>query len=217
MACAAAMAAVALAACPPAGAATARVDVVSAPGATTLLLIYQADPGEKNAVSVGIEPDGWYRVHDPGAAIAVGDRCEAASGGDARCFATEVEVRTGDMDDSVGGAAGAAIERISGGDGNDTLDVPAGDPRGGAIVMGGDGNDVVRDGDMDASLLEGDAGADDIAAGAGNDVVDGGPGSDRISGGEGFDTLANRRPDAVTVDLAKHVATAAGGESDDLA
>jgi Ca2+-binding RTX toxin-like protein len=217
IACATAIAAVALAACPPADAATARVDVVSASGATTLLLVYQADPGEKNAVSVGIEPDGWYRVHDPGATIAVGDRCEAASGGDARCFANEVEVRTGDMDDSVGGAAGAAVERISGGDGNDTLDVPAGDPRGGATVMGGDGNDVLRDGEADASLLEGDAGDDDIAAGADNDVVDGGAGSDRISGGEGFDTLANRRPDGVTIDLAQHVATASGGERDELA
>jgi Ca2+-binding RTX toxin-like protein len=212
------MAAVALAQCPPAGAATARVDVVGAGNDTTLLLVYQADPGEKNAVSVGIEPDGWYRVHDPGAAVAVGDRCEAASGGDARCFANEVEVRTGDMDDSAGGLAGAAIERISGGDGNDTLEVPAGDPLGGATVMGGDGNDVLRDGGANNSLLEGGAGDDDIAAGAGNDVVDGGPGSDRISGGEGMDTLANRgRLDGVTIDLAQHVATAQAGERDELA
>jgi Ca2+-binding RTX toxin-like protein len=210
------MAAVALAACPAASAATARVDAVSAGDTTTLLLVYEADAGEKNAVTVGIEPDGWYRIHDPGATIAVGDRCEAASGGDVRCFANEVELRTGDMDDSAGGVAGAAITRISGGPGNDTLDIPAGDS--GARAMGGDGNDVLRDAGTDDSLLEGGAGNDDISAGAGNDVVDGGTGNDRISGGEGVDTLANRgRPDGVSVDLAAHSATAAGGERDELA
>jgi Ca2+-binding RTX toxin-like protein len=209
--------ALALVAAAPAGAATARVDVDTGQYGTTLVLIYQADPGEVNTVNVGIEPDGWYRIHDPGATIAVGTRCEAASGGDARCFANAVEVRTGDMNDTVGGDVGAAIERISGGPGDDTLDLPGRDPIAGATVMGGDGNDTLRDADTNSSLLQGGAGDDVLDGGTGANVLDGGPGSDRISGGEGVDTLANEaRLDGVTVDLAQGYATAAGGERDEL-
>jgi Ca2+-binding RTX toxin-like protein len=200
-------------------AATARVDVVSRyQGNTTLLLIYQADPGETNTVTVGIDPDGWYRVHDPGAAIAVGARCEAAAGGDVRCFANVVEIRTGDMNDSVSAAAGAAIERISGGDGNDTLELPSGDPVPGPTIMGGDGNDVLRTADTSGTLMEGGAGDDQLSGGSRDDLLDGGTGSDRIAGGAGVDTLTNDgRLDGVTVDLAQGVATGAGGERDELA
>jgi hypothetical protein len=200
-------------------AATARVDVVSTyPGSTSLLLIYHADSGETNAVTVGLEPDGWYRVHDPGAAITAGARCEAAAGGDARCFANLVEIRTGDMNDTVSAAAGAAIARISGGDGKDTLELPSGDPVSGPIVMGGEGDDVLRTIDTSGTVMQGGAGADELSGGSRDDLLDGGTGSDRISGGAGIDTLVNDgRPDGVTVDLAQRVATGAAGERDELA
>jgi Ca2+-binding RTX toxin-like protein len=199
-------------------AASARVDAVAGPQATTsLLLVYQADPGESNAVTVSLEPDGWYRVHDPGAAISAGTRCEPASGGDVRCFANSVEVRTGDMNDTVTGADGAAIERISGGAGDDTLEVPKGDPVGRPTVMGGDGNDSLRTFDTGA-VLEGGDGTDQIQGGSGADLLDGGTGSDRISGGDGTDGIENSgRLDGVTVDLAQGYASGANGELDQLA
>ncbi|MEA2412889.1 MAG: hypothetical protein QOC77_3450 [Thermoleophilaceae bacterium] len=215
----AAFAALALIQCGPAVAATARVDVTSPyQGTTSLLLVYQADPGEANAVTAGIDPDGWYRIHDPGAAITVGARCEAAAGGDVRCFANEVEIRTGDMNDTVSAAPGAAIARISGGPGDDTLELPSGDPVPSPSIMGGDGNDVLRTLDSTGTLMEGGAGADELSGGSGPDVLDGGTGSDRISGGAGIDTLANdSRADGVTIDLAQGYATGAGGERDQLA
>jgi Ca2+-binding RTX toxin-like protein len=211
--------ALALVQCAPALAATARVDVASPyQGVTSLLLIYQADPGESNTVTVGIDPDGWYRVHDPGASIAAGARCEAATGGDVRCFANTVEIRTGDMNDSVTAAAGVAIERISGGAGDDTLELPSGDPVPGPSIQGGDGNDVLRTVDTTNTQMEGGPGADELSGGSGPDVLDGGTGSDRISGGGGVDTLANDgRLDGVTVDLAQGYATGADGERDQLA
>ena len=219
MAIAGAALALALVPCAPAVAATARVDVVKVgESGTTLLLIYEADPGETNAVTVGIEPDGWYRVNDPGVAIAAGSRCEPAAGGDVRCFANTVEIRTGDMSDTVAGVAGAAIERIAGGAGDDTLELPSGDPLLGPSIMGGDGDDVLRTVDTNGTLLEGGPGADDLSGGSRTDVLDGGTGSDRIAGGAGVDTLANGgRLDGVTVDLAQGYATGEAGERDELA
>jgi Ca2+-binding RTX toxin-like protein len=207
-----------VASCAPAMGASARVDTVSIdPATTSLLLVYQADPGELNTLTVGLEPDGWYRLHNPGATIAPGARCEPAAGGDVRCFANTVEIRTGDMNDSVSAGAGAAIERISGGDGNDTLDLPSGDPVGLPTLMGGDGDDVLHTVDSAYTAMEGGPGADQLVGGTGADTLDGGTGSDRISGGAGVDTLANAdRPDGVTVDLAQGVSTAAGGERDEL-
>ena len=211
--------ALALIPCSSAIAATARVDVVTSGDATdaSLLLVYQADPGETNAVSVGLEPDGWYRVHDPGATIALGSRCEAAAGGDARCFANKVEIRTDDMNDTVSAAPGVALERISGGDGNDTLELPSGNPISLPTAMGGDGNDVLRAVDANGARLEGGAGDDELFGSPAPDVLDGGAGSDRIDGGAGPDTLSNEgRLDGVTVDLAHGFATGAGGERDEL-
>jgi hypothetical protein len=217
IAAAAAALGLALIACSPAAAATARVDVVTAGDVTTLLLVYQADPGETNAVNVSLEPDGWYRVHDPGAAITAGVRCEPAAGGDARCFANRVEIRTDDMNDTVSAAPGSAIERISGGSGNDTLELPSGNPIYMPSVAGGDGNDVLRAVDAGGARLEGGPGDDELFGSPGIDVLDGGTGSDRIAGGAGPDTLANEgRLDGVTVDLAQGIATGAGGERDEL-
>lgn len=222
--------ALALVWCAPALAATARVDTVN-PGRadSSLELVYQADPGEVNVVNVGLEPDGWYRIHDPGAAIAAGERCEADGDHSVRCFANRVEVRADDMDDDVYGAAGAAIARISGGAGNDALDIPVGDPVPGARLMGGDGNDVLRvaddpgghvlpaAGDAGSGVLDGGSGDDNLVGGPGADVLDGGFGSDRISGGGGSDTLTNAgRPDGVTVDLAQGLASGPDGERDVL-
>jgi Ca2+-binding RTX toxin-like protein len=209
---------IALWACSPALAASARVDTIQSPGGGTgLLLVYEAGAGESNDVTVGREPDGWYRVHDAGASIAPGSRCEPASGGDVRCFANFVEVRTGDMDDHVTAAAGSAVERVSGGDGDDTLELPADNPIRTARATGGDGDDVLRAGATDAALLEGGPGADELDGGSAADTFDGGTGSDRIAGGGGVDGLSNRgRLDGVTVDLAGGFTTGPGGERDEL-
>jgi hypothetical protein len=107
---------------------------------------------------------------------------------------------------------------ISGGGGNDKLDVSAvplnpslkslvlnGDAgndtlfgnNGGDVLNGGDGNDLLDGGDGNDTLsggtgddtLDGGAGNDKLAGGDGNDQLYGGPGNDYLDGGAGNDYL----------------------------
>lgn len=79
---------------------------------------------------------------------------------------------------------GAGDDRISGGDGNDTLRGDGGDD----LLRGGDGSDD----------LAGGAGNDVLEGGDGRDILDGGFGRDRMRGGDGDDIYyVNDRRDQV--------------------
>ena len=72
--------------------------------------------------------------------------------------------------------AEAAIDTISGGDGNDAIN-------------GSDGNDTISGQDGN-DTLDGGSGLDTISGGAGNDTIDGGADNDIITGGDGDDTIS---------------------------
>jgi ELWxxDGT repeat protein len=83
---------------------------------------------------------------------------------------------------------GVAQIRISGGAGNDTIQI---DP---ALTMfvavyGGDGDDAIHAGDGQ-SYLFGESGNDTILGGDGSDCIDGGLGSDSLDGGGGNNLLS---------------------------
>jgi Ca2+-binding RTX toxin-like protein len=78
----------------------------------------------------------------------------------------------------------AVVNRIFGGNDNDTIYGAAGDDilegsGGDDVTLGGDGNDVITDLD----------GADVLKGGDGNDAIDGGPGDDIPMGGNGADFI----------------------------
>lgn len=179
-----------------------------APAATAAVegsaLVYAADPGEHNRLTVEpVEANGVYRLRDdvairPGSGcrsdgnevvcdaagvvlvrIDVGDRDDRAQGPDA--FLVEplrVEMRGGDGDDAL--ASGIYADNLQeGGPGNDTL-------------AAGDSAFVLRGGDGDDRLMSGIDGAGSLDGGAGDDYFE--PQSTRatIAGGPGLDALSYR-------------------------
>ena len=89
--------------------------------------------------------------------------------------------------------AGPGPQNVSGGGGNDTI-------AGGVVdddLLGGDGNDTIDgaggsdevDGGNDDDTITGGAGDDDVYGGNGNDTVNGGAGSDYVEGDLGNDTV----------------------------
>src|SRR5262249_37189831 len=90
-----------------------------------------------------------------------------------------------------GGPATVANTRsitISGGSGNDDLELnEANGPLPGAATAGDDGNHTLVGGSGN-DTLEGAAGNDSLAGGAGNDALEGGGGTDILTGGAGNDT-----------------------------
>jgi Ca2+-binding RTX toxin-like protein len=95
-------------------------------------------------------------------------------------------------DDNLTSTNEAIYCEILGGDGNDTLALSPGLPRG--LIDGGAGNDVIF-GSVNADYLYGGSGNDTIEGGGINDFVDGGSGNDNITahgiifGGSGNDTI----------------------------
>ena len=100
----------------------------------------------------------------------------------------------GDRYTNVEGLEGSDFaDRLSGGNGNDTLRGRDGNDRldtgnGDDTVDGGSGDDTVSTGNGNDTVLGGD-GNDVIEVGNGNDTVDAGGGDDRVDGGNGNDTL----------------------------
>ena len=96
----------------------------------------------------------------------------------------------------------AAVNRISGADGNDRIKGGGGGDfltgnKGFDLIEGGNGNDTVSggtgfdtlDGGEGNDILNGDSGQDTILGGGGNDRLSGGDSDDLLSGGNNADTL----------------------------
>jgi Ca2+-binding RTX toxin-like protein len=175
--------------------------VAHAPGTTRLLFL--ADPGEADRVTL-TSAGATLTVTDPGTAtmIAGGD-CAVVTADTASCPAaeiTELDVSSGDGNDTidnqtgVGGElfgeagndilrGGPAAERLDGGDGVDTLDGGGGDDRLYAA------SPQAPDGSPDGDQLAGGDGNDSIVGSGGADQANGGPGDDTLNGGSGNDVL----------------------------
>ncbi len=117
----------------------------------------------------------------------------------------------GDRYTGVEGLEGSAFaDRLSGGNGDDTLRGLGGDD----VLSTGNGNDTVDGGDGADSIATGNGndtvyggnGNDVIEVGNGNDTVDAGGGNDRLDGGNGNDTLLGGDGDDVI----------SGGNGDDV-
>lgn len=183
-------------------------------------LVFEAAPGERNAITAAPAPDGTWTIVDTGAPLAPGPGCTAPAPGRVRC-ATAVGVLarfvTGDLDDAVTAPGDIRVE-VDAGTGDDVL-------IGAGRLSGGPGRDVV----------EGSPGTDELYGGPGPDVVRGGEGSDSLSGdasagapealladdtldgGEGADFVTyEQRMLPVAVDLADPAPDGSAGERDTL-
>ncbi|MFY1689810.1 M91 family zinc metallopeptidase [Plantactinospora sp. WMMB782] len=101
---------------------------------------------------------------------------------------------------------------IRAGEGNDTVEVPAGTNLS-LTLLGGDGSDKLRGGDGDERIV-GLHGDDTISGGAGNDYASAGSGRDYADGQGGDDLLAGGRGDDVVYGLSGND-NIAGGEGGD--
>lgn len=212
-------------------ASVARIDVFSQYGSTSNTIVYDAGPGERNALTVSSGAPGSVTFHDAGAAVSAGPGCASIDAQTARCTAgalTELggpRVSTGDLDHTVTSTIGesgllgvSAILVVEGGDGDDEL-------RGDGTLRGGSGSDALTGG-MGADTLAGGAGVDILQAGAGDDVLygdsDTGPSgtrdvSDLLDGGPGSDLASYAtRTIPVTVDLLIATGEGSAGERDVL-
>lgn len=95
----------------------------------------------------------------------------------------EVQIRTGDGNDTVVGTSGPDWIAVGGGD--DSVD----GKKARDTVFGGAGNDSLKGGDG-ADVLFGGSGLDRLSGGGNHDSLLGGDGSDTLIGGRGMDTLA---------------------------
>ena len=184
------------------------------------VVLFEADPGERNVVSVQTTDDGRILIRDTGAALTPGDGC-SADGEAVSCTGYMIIVNAGDDDDSLSETTGGfAIQAtLHGDDGDDMLsgDAPnlygdAGDDgitaaRVGQEAMGGDGNDRI-----DAT------GAYSVSGGPGNDHItlhacpDCGTGSASANGGDGADDLfGSEGPDSLEGGAGDDVLRGAGG------
>jgi hypothetical protein len=182
-------------------------------------LLYEAEAGEANALTMATTPEGRVRVTDPGAVVRAEGRCEPVTPHEALCpaaFSGRVEL--GDLDDTAvlafgeadvfahggggddaltGGAAqetldgGPGRDRVLGGGGRDVVAGPAaGEPP--DAVDGGDDLDTIDFGtraDPVTIVLADFAGFEAARGGAGNDTIVGGPGGESLSGGGGDDDV----------------------------
>jgi Ca2+-binding RTX toxin-like protein len=128
-------------------------------------LVYEAAPGDANAISIDQGEDG-FRVSDTVGSIGRGDGC-VASDEDALC--------NGEI----------SYVRVDAGDGSDRVALDVAVP---TEITGGAGDDELVGGTA-ADIVTGDEG-DDVLAGRGDhDVLRGGEGKDHESGGWGADML----------------------------
>lgn len=170
--------------------------------ATVARLRFDAEPGERNAVTIAREGD-VYTVRDAGAAIKAGTGCEQVDAGTVRCGlpGAHIAAALGDGDDALDAPPDAGVT-ADGGPGADRL---TGGGEGDQLV-GGDGADVLLGGEGDDTMWGDDASSIDPAID--DDVLDGGPGRDG--------TAYTGRSAPVAADLRAGVAGQAG-EHDTLA
>jgi Ca2+-binding RTX toxin-like protein len=178
---------------------------------------YVAAPGEANEVTVSSVttpgPPGQAVIHDAGAPITSGEGCTRIDDHTVACSRYAVNVRAGDMDDSVTGA-----DTVEGGVGDDRLTGDASDQ----VLDGEEGNDTLSGGDGEDTLSGGE-GVDVVLGEDGDDTLvddegSGVPGADRLDGGPDWDTVDyGSRDDPVVVRLGGASATAGRtGEGDTL-
>lgn len=196
------------------------------------VVVFRAAPGEQNHVRITENPGGTFTIVDS-VPLTTPD-CDQVDQFTVSCviqYGIGVSAELGDLDDSLVIDA-FWIDRLDGGDGDDTMRVSGGP--GIALVRGGPGDDVLIDRGRRGQHLRGGAGDDRLVSrthdsrlrgAGGNDVIDarrgedavafGGPGADRLfgspsfdelSGGTGHDLLAgNRRRDLLLGGLGNDV------------
>lgn len=224
-----------LAAAPAAGASTVTregsvVAYVGDPGADDVQLYRYVDTRGNSNPNDDIP---YYIVVDQG--INPGSGCIRVSSTTVACRDTDdrrqFSIATGDGDDSVETDGELARGTTDLGSGDDTF---TGRAAGATVdtVHGGDGDDVLKGGGGDDAVL-GDAGRDQVAGESGDDAVDGGAGDDQlefggaamadgaglgaddIRGGPGFDRLSyNDHAGAVRVSLDGQPGDGSDGEGD---
>jgi Ca2+-binding RTX toxin-like protein len=196
-------------------AAQASMVYTSGSGAESVVL-YDADTGESNDLSIELGSDGSFVFSDPGALpddsgsspVRVAGTCTLDPADPtehtARCPGSAVQliIRVSDGADHVAIGAGVAPAgapgdfpvSVEGGDGSDTLTGAAGREMfdggdGPDTVDAGDGNDLVFGAAGDDHLFAGPGDDATVSGGEGADEADGGPGNDALYGGPGDDRL----------------------------
>ena len=174
-------------------AAAATVSTQARPGGTIIELLFVADPGEVNNVTLGAA-GGTVDVTDLGAALTPGTGCTAVTPNHVRCTGVDLATITLENRDDAFSVTAAGYSA----------------PNGFLSVMGGVGDDVLN-GSRSGDALLGELGNDTLSGGGGPDRLAGGDGNDRVDGGDGIDTVSFGAP--VTVSLA---AGEASGEGTDV-
>ena len=198
---------------PAARAATVSVSEETEEEGTAVSFSLSAAGGEANRVTVTTRPPAGERrivvFRDAGAALTVGDGCQAGAAGEVVCRAD-----FGDFANSVD---------VYAKDGDDTVDASAVTLRGFTVfVDGGPGSDSITGSRARVNALFGDfvsseVGNDRLTGGRGDDFFQGGPGDDAIDGAGGSDEATYRdERRRVRVDLAAGSAVSAAGERDTL-
>jgi Ca2+-binding RTX toxin-like protein len=148
------------------------------------IVLYDAAPGELNQVEM-TAANGAVTIRDSGAVIVADPGCTLLDDHEVRC------------------SAGTTFAVLSLGDRRDTATIL----QGGAIVLGGAGNDVVT-ACSSCRLPE-------LAGGPGSDVLTGSNRGDFISGGGGDDTVLGRRGgDLIAPGAGDDTVDAGGGSRD---
>jgi hypothetical protein len=206
-AAAAALAAMALAglAIAPAPAAASTVALVDrGANQNELGLVFRADRGERNRVTITME-EFAVTVSDLAGVRTSDPNCTRSSPITVVCETPidavppalgGADISLGDRNDTltlrstVPGTCTPHLQPnpvvfVDGGPGNDRI-------RGSAVsekLMGGPGNDIISGGPCDADILEGGPGNDKLTGGPNDDILRGGPGRDWLFGGPGDDQL----------------------------
>jgi RTX calcium-binding nonapeptide repeat (4 copies) len=159
-------------------------------------VLYRAEPGEMNDVSISEETDRFV-ISDEGAELGAGVGC--------------IKVREGGTISDPGGSAvacprlGVAVVELRSGDRNDLVDLRSLSTQ--VVVVAGAGVDNVTGGNAN-DVLEGGEGGDRLVGGPGSDYLDGGPGDDtiysfdpdpdRVACRSGYDTATADTADSVS-------------------
>jgi hemolysin type calcium-binding protein len=184
----------------------------TAPPAGPTPVIYAADPGESNTLTLTddgtnlsfAESVAAINASTAGQDLGNVDDCTAAGTTTASCPAATTSIDLGDGDDTLAlPSATLPALSVNGGSGTDALDFSArtapvsvaldGSTPNLAVASienatGGSGNDTLR-GDTSNNSLAGGAGDDSLSGGSGDDDLSGGTGSNTLRGGTGDDKL----------------------------
>lgn len=190
------------------------------------VLVFQARPGERNAVSVrSLSLDGAWEIRDTGAAIEAGAGCLALDFHTVSCperpdrHYASVELQLADLDDRFEstspvfedfGLSGRVL--VDGGPGPDELVAGTESNE----LLGGDGNDVLTAAGQGSEInrLNGGPGDDRLVGGPLGDDLDGGGGRDQILGGGGDDRMTDGDSDGAAGDAAPGPDLLDGGDDD---